>query len=129
MAASERNLARLAGKVLNEVTKLLRTELKLFRAEIFEKLTFTALSIALLAAGAFLLLATLILLLQAGVAGLVDYGFSWSVAFLIVAGLTLLIGATLVWLGVNGLGAQQLAPSKTINQLQKDASIVQRSEP
>jgi hypothetical protein len=128
MATSDKNLASLAGKVLNEITTLIHTELKLLRTEISEKLTFTSVSAALLAAGAFLLLATVVLLLQAGVAGLVAHGFSWPVAFLIIAGLTLFIGTALVWFGISRLSAQQLAPSKTINQLQKDATIAQGSE-
>jgi putative superfamily III holin-X len=128
MPASEKSLTSLAGKVLNEITTLVRTELKLLRTEISEKLTFTSLSVALVATGAFLLLATFVLLLQAGVAGLVAYGFSWPVSFLIVAALTLVVGAGLVWFGINGLSAQQLAPSKTINQLQKDATLAKGSE-
>jgi hypothetical protein len=128
MPASEKSLTSLAGKVLNEITTLVRTELKLLRTEISEKLTFTSLSVALVATGAFLLLATFVLLLQAGVAGLVAYGFSWPVSFLIVAALTLVVGAGLVWFGINGLSAQQLAPSKTINQLQKDATMAKGSE-
>ena len=128
MPASEKSLTSLAGKVLNEITTLVRTELKLLRTEISEKLTFTSLSVALVATGAFLLLATFVLLLQAGVAGLVAYGFSWPVSFLIIAALTLVVGAGLVWFGINGLSAQQLAPSKTINQLQKDATLAKGSE-
>lgn len=128
MATSEKSLASLAGKVLNEITTLVRTELKLLQTEVSEKLTFTSLSVALVATGAFLLLAAFVLLLQAGVAGLVAYGFSWPVSFLIIAALTLVVGAGLVWFGINGLSAQYLAPSKTINQLQKDATMAKGSE-
>ena len=128
MPASDKSLTSLAGKVLNEITTLVRTELKLLRTEISEKLTFTSLSVALVATGSFLLLAAFVLLLQGGVAGLVAYGFSWPVSFLIIAALTLVVGAGLVWFGINGLSAQQLAPSKTINQLQKDATLAKGSE-
>jgi Putative Actinobacterial Holin-X, holin superfamily III len=127
MPASEKNLTSLASKVLNEITTLVRTELKLLRTEISEKLTFSSLSAALIGAGAFLLLATILLLVQAGVAGLVAYGFSWPIAFLIAAAITLVVGAGLVWFGFNGLSAEKLAPSKTINQLQKDTRMAQGS--
>ena len=125
MPTSEKSLASIAGKAFNEITTLVRTELKLLRTEISEKLTLSSLSMAVIATGAFLLLATIVLLLQAAVAGLVVYGFSWPVAFLITAAITLVVGAGLVWFGINWLSVQHLAPSKTINQLQKDATLAQ----
>jgi hypothetical protein len=122
---SEKHLASIAVKALNEIATLVRTELKLLRAEISEKLTLSSLSAATIAMGAFLLLATVVLLLQAAVSGLVVYGFSWPVAFLITAAITLVVGAGLVWLGINSLSIKHLAPSRTINQLQKDATMAQ----
>src|SRR6478609_3614308 len=120
---NDKGVVTLAGDVLKEVAKLLQTELQLLRAQILEKLTFTAVSAALIGAGALLLMATIVLLLQAAVAGLVAYGFSWSVAILIIAALTLLGGAGLVWVGFNRLSTARLTPSKTLDQLQKDSTI------
>ena len=79
--------------------------------------------VALIGAGAVLLMATIVLLLQAAVTGLVAYGFSWPVATLIVAAATLIVGAGLIWLGINRLSLARLAPSKTLEQLQKDSNI------
>jgi len=62
-------------------------------------------------------------LLEAAVAGLVAYGLSWPVAILIIAALTLLGGAGLVWVGFNRLSTARLTPSKTLDQLQKDSTI------
>jgi uncharacterized membrane protein YqjE len=121
--ANDKGVVTLAGDALKEVATLLQTELQLLRAEILEKLTFTAVSAALIGAGALLLMATIVLLLQAAVAGLVAYGFSWSVAILIVAAATLLGGASLIWVGLNRLSMARLAPSKTLDQLQKDSNI------
>ena len=121
--ANDKGVVTLAGDALKEVATLLQTELQLLRAEILEKLTFTAVSAALIGAGALLLMATIVLLLQAAVAGLVAYGFSWSVAILIVAAATLLGGAGLIWVGLNRLSMARLAPSKTLDQLQKDSNI------
>jgi len=78
---------------------------------------------ALIGAGALLLMATIVLLLEAAVAGLVAYGLSWPVAILIIAALTLLGGTGLVWVGFNRLSMARLAPSKTLDQLQKDSTI------
>ena len=121
--ARDKGVVDLAGDVLKEIGVLIQTELQLLRAEISEKLTFTAWSAALIGAGALLLMATVVLLLQAAIAGLVAYGFSWPVAIFIIAAATLLVGAGLIWFGINRLSLDRLAPSKTIDQLQKDSTI------
>ncbi|MGA7031439.1 MAG: phage holin family protein, partial [Pseudolabrys sp.] len=86
--AKDKGVVDLAGDMLKEIATLIQTELQLLRAEISEKLTFTAMSAALIGAGALLLMATLVLLLEAAIAGLVAYGLSWPVAILIIAALT-----------------------------------------
>jgi uncharacterized membrane protein YqjE len=122
----DKGVVDLAGDMLKEVATLIQTELQLLRAEISEKLTFTAMSAALIGAGALLLMATIVLLLEAAVAGLVAYGLSWPVAILIIAALTLIGGAGLVWVGFNRLSTARLTPSKTLDQLQKDSTIAKQ---
>jgi hypothetical protein len=75
--ADDKGVVDLAGDAMQEIATLLQTELQLLRAEISEKLTFTALSAALIGGGALLLMATIVLLLEAAITGLVAYGFSW----------------------------------------------------
>jgi Putative Actinobacterial Holin-X, holin superfamily III len=123
MRAGDKGVVDIAGDALKEIAVLLQTELQLLRVELAEKLTFTALSVSLIGAGAVFLMATIVLLLQAAVTGLVAYGFSWPIATLMVATATLVIGAGLIWLGINRLSLARLAPSKTLDQLQKDLSI------
>ena len=74
----DKGVVDIAGDALKDMATLIHTELQLLRAEISEKLTFTALSAALIGAGALLLMATIVLLLQAAVTGLVAFGFSWT---------------------------------------------------
>ena len=119
----DKGVVDLAGEALKDIGVLIQTELQLLRAEILEKLTFTALSAALIGAGALLLMATIVLLLEAAVAGLVAYGLSWPASILIVAAGTLLAGAGLIWFGLNRLSLARLAPSKTLDQLEKDSTI------
>src|SRR4029434_1477801 len=121
--ASEKGVVDLAGDAMKEIATLVQTELQLLRAEICEKLTFTALAVALIGGGGVILMATIVLLLQSAVTGLVADGVSWPVATLIVAAVTLVAGAGLIWLGINRLSVVRLAPSKTIDQLQKDSNI------
>jgi hypothetical protein len=49
--AHEKGVVDLAGDAMTEIATLVQTELQLLRAEIFEKLTFTALSAALIGGG------------------------------------------------------------------------------
>jgi hypothetical protein len=121
--ASDKGVVDIAGEALKDVAALLQAELELLRAEISEKLTFTALSALLIGAGALLVMATIVLLLQAAIAGLVAYGLSMTVAILVVAAATLVVGASLVWFGVNRLSLDRLTPTKTLDQLQKDSTI------
>jgi hypothetical protein len=124
--ASGKNMIDLIRDVLADTVALLHAELQLLRAEISEKLRLTALSAALIGAGTVLLAATIVLLLQAAIAGLVAYGIAWPFAILIVATATLFLGAGLIWLGINNFRLSRLAPSKTLNQLEKDSIIVKR---
>lgn len=121
--ADGKTIADLAAAALSDIATLFHAELQLLRAELSEKLTFTGLSAALVGVGALLLMATIVLVLQAAIAGLVAYGFSWSVAILIVAGFSLLVGVGCVWVGLSRLSIERLAPSKTLDQLRKDAGI------
>ena len=124
--AKDKGVVDLAGDALKEIATLIQTELQLLRAEISEKLTFTALSAVLIGAGALLLMATIVLLLEAAVTGLVAFAFSWTAATLTVALGTLIVGAGLVWLGFHRLSVARLAPTKTIDQLQKDSTIAKQ---
>jgi uncharacterized membrane protein YqjE len=123
-ARPEKDVLDISQGIFRDIATLLSTELQLLRAEVSEKLSLTGLAAALIGTGALLLMATIVLLLQAAIAGLVAYGFSPTAATLLVAVATLLLGAVLVWFGLNRLSAQNLAPSKTIHQVEKDATMV-----
>jgi hypothetical protein len=74
LRSRDKGLMTIGRAAFNDLVTLLQTELQLLRAEISEKLAFSAFSAALIAAGALLLAATLVLLLQAAIVGLVAYG-------------------------------------------------------
>jgi hypothetical protein len=50
----------------------------------------------------------------------VDYGFSLTVATLIVFAAVLLLGTGCLWFGLRQLQPDNLIPKKTIRQVQKD---------
>ena len=126
-ASPRKGLRDVAGRAWHDLGELIQAELELLRAEISEKLTLTAWSASLIGGGAVLLVATLVLLLQAAIGTLVALGVSWLASILIVAAVTLVLGGSLVWAGFNNL-AHRLAPTKTIAQVQKDAKALTGSE-
>jgi hypothetical protein len=122
----DRSLGTLISDLVQQLSTLVQTEGKLLRSEVREsgrKITAGGIEIV---AGAGLLVAALVILLQAGVAALVDYGMEQHWAALIVGGATLLLGAILAMVGINRLKGENLAPTRTIEQLQRDAAVAKQ---
>lgn len=118
-----RSVPELFTDLVSQVTALFRTEARLARAEINEKIAQAGSGVGMIAAGAVLLIPALVILLQAAVAALIDQGFQSYVAALIVGGAALLIGLIVALIGLNQLKVRKLMPQKTIEQLQSDAAF------
>jgi hypothetical protein len=122
-ARSRKGILDVASGAWQDLIDLIQAELELLRAELSEKLALAAWSASLIGGGAVLLVATLVLLLQAAIGALVAVGVSWLTAIFIVAAVTLVLGCSLVWSGFNNL-THRLTPTKTIAQIQKDAKTL-----
>src|SRR5512138_3152444 len=118
-----KSILAVAGAAWNDLGDLIQAELELLRTEISKKLKLTALSAGLIGSGIILLVATLVLLLQAAIGTLVALGLSWLTAVFVLAAATLVLGGGLVWLGCNNL-THGLVPTRTIVQLRKDAKTL-----
>jgi hypothetical protein len=118
-----RSLPNIFTDIVNQMATLVRKEAQLARVEMSEKITQVAIGLGLIVVGAVLLMPALVILLQAGVAGLVEYGIKDPWAALIVGGAALLIGIILALIGVSRLKADRLVPNKTIHQVQRDMSV------
>ena len=118
-----RTVPELFTDLISQVTSLFRTETRLARAEINEKITQAGSGVGMIVAGAVLLIPALVVLLQAAVAALIDQGFEPYVSALIVGGAAFLIGFIVALIGVNQLKVKKLTPDKTIKQLQSDAAF------
>jgi len=114
-----KSILAVAGPAWNDLRDLIQAELELLRSEISEKLKLTVLSASLIGSGIILLVATLVLLLQAVIGVLVALGLSWLTAVFVLAAATLVLGGGLVWMGYNNL-TQRLVPARTVVQIQKD---------
>lgn len=105
------------------LTTLVRKESQLARVEVSEKISQVATALALIIAGAVLLMPALVVLLNAAVAALVEAGLAPYWSALAIGGGVLLLGLILVMLGLGRLKAQRLIPERSIEQIQRDASM------
>lgn len=121
-----RSIPELLADVVNQFTVLLGKETQLARAEMSEKLSDLALGLGLLIGGAVLLIPALVILLEAAVAGLVAAHIAPAWSALIVGGATLLVGLVLLAVGVGRLKAARPVPTRTIEQLQRDAEVARQ---
>lgn len=120
---THRRFPDLLGDVMTHTTSLFRSEVRLARAEVNEKISQATSGATLALIGAVLLMPALVILMSAGVAALVDTGMSDAFAALIVGGGVLVLGAILLLVGINRLKADNLSPRATISQLRNDASL------
>jgi uncharacterized integral membrane protein len=110
--------------LLKEFTNLVRSEVRLARAEVSAKITMAGMGLALIVCGAALAVAALVILLEAGVDALVNQaGFTPWQAAVILGVAALVVAVILSVIGAYRLKAQNLAPRKTVEQLQRDAAV------
>ena len=122
-STDDRSLKDLFGDLTHSVTTLFRKEIELARAETSEKVSQVAFASSSIAAGAILALAALIVLLQALVIALTELGLAPALASLIVGGVVAIIAFALLYKGMNDLKARNLAPTRTVESLQRDAQM------
>jgi len=117
---SNRSIPELFGDAFNQFAKLISNEFDLARAEMADKVGQVGRAVAMMGAGAVILIPGLVLLLFALAAVLIENGFSASVAYLITGGGTVVIAGALIAIGLNRLSPEALTPTMTIEQLQRD---------
>jgi drug/metabolite transporter (DMT)-like permease len=121
--ATERSTPSLFGDVIWQITDLFRTELRLFRAEMDEKVSTAARAVGFIAVAAVLLLAALFLILSAAVDALVAFGMPRYWAALLVGGVVGIIGVILLLKALSDLKPSNLKPSRSIHQIGKDVVV------
>lgn len=121
-ANDSRPISELFSDAVSQFSKLMRNELKLARVEMLMKVGQAMTAVALLAAAAVFLIPTLVLLLLAFAAWLVELGTRPSTAHLISGVVGLLVVVILGAIGLSRLKTTSLVPERTLDQLQKDAA-------
>lgn len=112
-------LAQALSNVVGDLVDLFQIEMRLARAELSEKIaTKLQAGIWISVAGVLALIAGL-LIVQAIVLGIASYGIALHWSCLIVAGVLSVIGLMSFFKGRSG-AKEELAPTRTINQVKKD---------
>ena len=124
---SRRSPLELASDAFQDVSALLSTEARLLRAEMSAKVSQIMSALGMLFVAAVFLIGALVLLLQAGVALLVEWGFSAMLASLAVAALSMVIGLLLYFGGKNGLAVDRLKPRRAMNQMNRDVAMAREA--
>ena len=109
---------------ISRATDLVQLEVRVFKAELDEKLSQLKAGVSLILSGAIFIAAALFLLLQAAVLVLVEAGLSPALATLLVAGVSIAIGVAFMLTGRGQLSGDVLAPDRTIHDLKRDTRLV-----
>jgi hypothetical protein len=115
-----RTISTLLGDALSQFAKLFQNEVDLAKAELDEKVRQIGGAIVFLAAGAILVIPALVMVLFALSAAFMAAGWSQPLSYLTSAIVAAVIAGVLSAMGINRLDPRNLAPRKTMRQLEKD---------
>jgi hypothetical protein len=120
IAEDVRSISRLFGDALENLSKLMRTEIQLARAEISEKVSKAAVGAGMLIGALFLLTPALVLFLIAFAIWLTQLGLSPVTAHFLAGCVALIAAAILAYIGASRLKPSALTPQVTIREVNKD---------
>jgi hypothetical protein len=115
-----RSIPELLSDAVSQLAKLVGNEFELARAELSEKASEVGRAIAMIGAGAVILMPALVLLLFAVSAALIRGGLSEPIAYLLTGAGAALVSAALIGIGLSRLSGDALKPSMTLEQVQRD---------
>src|ERR1700730_19077350 len=117
----------LATAAFSQTADLLQTEFRLAKVELAEKMTAVRGGLIMILIGAIFLIAALGMILQAVASILINSGVSPSVAILLVAGGSAVIGLVLFLMGQNRLNPAQPSPHPTLQPLAPGSRLVKET--
>ncbi|TNC48734.1 phage holin family protein [Rubellimicrobium rubrum] len=116
----------LLSDAINQLTRLVRGEVALAKAEVAQNIKSAGMGVALLAGAAILVLVALHVLAAALVAALAHWiGPGW--AALAVGVVILAVAVILALRGLNALKPENIAPTRTVRSVQADAQTIKET--
>ena len=125
--AAGRPTGSLVSDALNQISRLIRGEVALARAEVEENIRSAGAGIGMVVAGLVIALTALNVLAAALVAAVAEMGLEEGWAALIVGVLLAVVAAILASSGAKKLSPGSLAPSRTVENLRRDAETLKES--
>lgn len=119
-------VADLLGQLGGDIAGLVRKEAELVRAEVSEKVNAAGKAVADIAAGGLLLVAALLVLLQALVLALSELMNPIWASLLVGVGVAL-VGYLLLRAGMKAISLRGLSPDRSTRQFKKDADLMKGS--
>jgi hypothetical protein len=117
---SSRSIPELLSDAVGQLAKLVGNEFDLARAELSEKANQAGRAAAMIGAGAIVLIPALVLLLFGVSAVLIRSGLSDPVAYSLTGAGAALVSVALIAIGLSRLSGDNLKPSVTLDQVQRD---------
>lgn len=124
---NRRSTLELVSDAFNDASALLSTEAKLLRAELNDKINHAVAAIGMMVMAAVFFIGALFLLLQTGVAFLVQMGLSTTLASIAMAIVSALIGFGLFMAGKKALSPENLTPQRSMNQINRDVAMAREA--
>lgn len=118
-----RSVMDLFSTLVDQMSFLFRKEVELAKAEVSQKASRIGGGVAKMAIGGVLMIPALVILLEAAVAWLAVAGLEPQWGALIVGLVVAAIGGILLYTGLNAAKAANLAPRRTVHQLQRDVAV------
>jgi hypothetical protein len=118
----ERSIPKLLSDAFAQLAKLIGNEFDLAKAELSEKAGQMGRGVAMIGAGAIVMIPALVVLLLAAASALTHAGLSEPIAYLVVGAAAAATAGAMVLVGANRLSTDTLKPVVTVNQLQRDAA-------
>jgi len=124
--ADPRPTGSLLSDAVNQLTRLVRGEVALAKAEVAQNIRSAGMGIGLLVGAVVLVFVALNVLVFALVAALGELiGPGWSA--LVVGVVILVVAAILAMRGLNALKPENLTPSRTVRNVQADAQTIKEN--
>jgi Putative Actinobacterial Holin-X, holin superfamily III len=121
MPSDGRPISELLSDALNQLSALIRTEIQLARTEIAGKAVRAAVGLAMLGGALTVAIGAVVLLLMS-LAEQLDNWMPEALALLLTGIIGAAISGALAWAGLQRMRTDELAPKRTIEQLQRDAA-------
>jgi hypothetical protein len=119
-----KSLRELVSSALYQASGLVSNEMALARAEIAEKVGQVGRGAGMIIAGAVILMPALTLILLAIAAGVMGYGMTPGLAYLVTGVGAAVVAGLVIAVGMGRLSGEQLKPETTIDEMRRNGASI-----